>query len=194
MSVLYRRVCVLVCSLRAFLMPVLILVLIPAVSQSAEKNSVGLEQMRLASAVGARCSGFYDGVYALLHNMEKEGDEASLTVINSNWPGLNKRYVFRQSTSAMLLTDIFIRQMNQTFEPKQLFSLQSFAEDYVNSRKAAMAWTNQSVMIDIQKQQREQCEHILQITKRNGTLRDDMINNAMQKRSVALGVDLKMME
>ena len=194
MSVLSRRVCLLVCSARAFLVSALILVLVPAISQSAEKSSVGLEQMRLASAVGARCSGFYDGVFALLHNMEKEADGASLAVIKSNWPGVNKRYVFRQSTSAMLLTDIFIKQMNQTFEPKELFSLQGFAQDYVSSRKAAMAWKNQPVMNDIQKQQHEQCEHVLQITKRNGTLRDEMINSAMEKRSVALGVELEVME
>lgn len=186
MSVLSRQVCVSVCLVGALL--------IPAVSQASEKNSVGLEQMRLASAVGARCSGFYDGVFALLHNMEEEANLVSLSVIKSNWPGVNKRYVFRQSTASMLLTDIFIQQMNQKFSPKELFSLQSFTQDYVGSRKAAMAWKNQPAMNDIQKQQREQCEHILQITKRNGTLRDDMINNAMEKRSVALGVDLKVMK
>ncbi len=130
----------------------------------------------------------------MLHNMETEADEISLAAIKSNWPSVNKRYAFRQSTSAMLLTDIFIKQMNLTFSPNELFSLQSFAQDYVSSRKAAMAWKNQPVMNDAQKQQREQCQHILQITKRNGTLRDDMINNAMEKRSVALGVDLKMMD
>lgn len=190
MSVLFRRVCVLACLASVLL----ISTLMPGVSQSAEKSSVGLEQMRLASAVGARCSGFYDGVFALLHNMEEEANVVSLSVIKSNWPGVNKRYAFRQSTSAMLLTDIFIKQMNQKFMPKELFSLQSFAQDYVGSRKAAMAWKNQPAMNDLQKQQREQCEHILQITKRNGTLREDMINNAMEKRSVALGVDLKDME
>lgn len=185
MSALYRRVSLLAC---------LVGFLVPTALQSAEKNSVGLEQMRLASAVGAQCSGFYDGVFALLHNMEKKGDSESLTAIKSNWPGVNKRYVFRQSTSAMLLTDIFIKQMNQKFAPEELFSLQSFTEDYVSSRKAAMAWENQPVENDIQKQQRKQCEHILQITKRNGTLRDEMVNNAMEKRAVALGVDLKRME
>ena len=186
MSFLSRQVCVLVCVVNTFL--------IPAVSYSAEKNTVGLEQMRLASAVGARCSGFYDGVFALLHNMEQEVDDASLSVTKRNWPGVNKRYVFRQSTSAMLLTDIFIKQMNQKFSPKELFSLQSFAQDYVSSRKAAMAWKDKPVLNGAQKQQREQCEHILQITKRNGTLRDDMINSAMEKRAEALGVDLKNMQ
>ncbi len=186
MSALYRRVSLLAC-----LVGVLAL---PAASQSAEKSNVGLEKMRLASAVGAQCSGFYDGVFALLHNMETEGDGESLSAIKNNWPSVNKRYVFRQSTSAMLLTDIFIKQMNQKFAPRELFSLQSFTQDYVSSRKAAMAWENQPAENDIQKQQREQCEHILQITKRNGTLRDEMINNAMEKRAVALGVDLKGME
>lgn len=186
MSALYRRVSLLVCLVGVLM--------VPGLSQSAEKSSVGLDQMRLASAVGARCSGFYDGVFALLHNMEKEGDSGSLSAMKNNWPSVNKRYVFRQSTSAMLLTDIFIKQMNQKFSPKELFSLQSFTQDYVGSRKAAMAWKDQPVENDIQKQQREQCEHILQLTKRNGTLRDDMINNAMEKRAVALGVDLKGME
>lgn len=183
MSVFCLRICAIAST--AFLL------LASSSSQSAEKNSVGLEQMKLASSIGAQCSGFYDGVFALLHNMETKGDDESLAIIKSHWSGVNKRYVFRQSTSAMLMTDIFIKQMNQKFVPEKSFSMQSFTQDYVNSRKSAMAWKDQPVANAVQKQQRDQCDHILQITKRNGTLREEVINNAMEKRSEALGIDLK---
>lgn len=186
MSVLFRRVVGVSCSVLVLMLPV--------ASESAEKESVGLDQMKLASSMGARCSGFYDGVFALLHNLDQAADEQSLGVIQSNWPGVNRRYVFRQSTSAMLMTGIFIKQMNQKFTLEEDFSFQSFSQDYVASRKAAMGWKNNQINNDAQIQQRQQCEHILQITKKNGTLNDQVINEAMAKRSVALGVDLKLMD
>ena len=186
MSVLLRRVVGISCS-------VLVLAL-PVVSESAEKSSVGLEQMKLASSVGARCSGFYDGVFALLHNLGQAADEQALGVIQKNWPGINKRYLFRQSTSAMLMTGIFVKQMNQKFTLEESFSFQSFSQDYVSSRKTAMAWKDGKASNEIQNRQRQQCEHIIEITKNNGTLSDGVINDAMEKRSVALGVDLKLLD
>ncbi|BBB30078.1 hypothetical protein [Neptunomonas japonica] len=184
MSVLFRRV--VGCSV--------LVLMFPLVSESAEKSRVGLEKMKLASSVGAKCSGFYDGVFALLHNLDQAADHQALGVIQKNWPGINKRYLFRQSTSTMLMTGIFIKQMNQKFTLKESFSFQSFSQDYVLSRKSAMAWKDGKTDNEEQKRQHQQCEHILQITKNNGTLSDRVINAAMQKRSVALGVDLKSMD
>ncbi|WP_293265847.1 hypothetical protein [Neptunomonas sp.] len=182
MSGLFRRMCILVCSSVALTVPLL---------TAAEENRVGLEQMKLATSVGARCSGFYDGMFALLHNLSQGSDVQALGVVKGNWEGLDKRYVFRQSTSAMLMTGIFIKQMNQKFTSEQRFSFQSFSQDYVSSRKAAMSWKDDENYNTELGQQRQQCEHILQIAMRNGTLNKQMIDGAMQKRSIALGVDLQ---
>ncbi|SIS76029.1 hypothetical protein [Neptunomonas antarctica] len=172
-----------------------LLVVIPfsisSVSGAAEKSSVGLEQMRFASALGASCSGFYDGTYALLHNLEAEGNGESLAVLRNNWPAVSKRYAFRQSTSAMLMTSIFIKQINQRFKPEVAFSLQSFTAEYVKSRKAAMGWQDGQEAGQNMLLQQQQCEHIILISKNNGTLNDALIDSAMEKRSVALGVDLE---
>ncbi|WP_028468791.1 hypothetical protein [Neptunomonas japonica] len=186
MSVLFRRVVGVGCSVLVLLLPV--------VSESAEKSRVGLEKMKLASSVGAKCSGFYDGVFALLHNLDQAADQQALNVIQKSWPGINKRYLFRQSTSAMLMTGIFIKQINQKFTLEENFSFQSFSQDYVSSRKSAMAWQDGKAANEAQSRQHQQCEHILQITKNNGTLSDRVINAAMEKRSMALGVDLKSMD
>jgi hypothetical protein len=186
MSALIRRVIRVGCSVLVLMLPI--------ESNAAENTDVALEQMKLASSVGARCSGFYDGVYALLHNLDQAVDAPALGVIQKNWPGISKRYVFRQSTSAMLMTGIFIKQMNKRFSLKEEFSFQSFSQDYVASRKAAMNWENSTVNNDAQAQQRQQCGHILQIAKKNGTLNDQVINSAMEKRAVALGVDLTLMK
>jgi hypothetical protein len=164
---------------------------IPSVSIAAGKSGVGLEQMQLASSLGASCSGLYDGVYALLHNLEAEGNSKSLAALRNSWPAVNKRYAFRQSTSAMLMTSIFIKQINQRFKPEVPFSLQSFAADYVKSRKAAMAWQDSQEADQGMRLQQQQCEHIILISKNNGTLNEAVIDAAMQRRSVALGIDLE---
>ncbi|QEQ96468.1 hypothetical protein [Neptunomonas concharum] len=158
-------------------------------SFTSAESSVGIEQMKLASSVGASCSGFYDGVYRLLHNMEDEQGERLLE-LKQIWPGVNKRFVFRQSTSSMLMTDIFIRQLNHRFKPEPALSLQTFSDEYVGSRQKAMGWDNSMQANDTFLNQHKQCEHILKISRQNGTLTEERINGAMVQRANALGLDL----
>lgn len=156
----------------------------------AAEQPVGLAQMKQASALGAQCSGFYDGVSKLIENKREDNDLKAIAKVKSLWPEFDARYLFRQSTSAMLMTDIFISQMNQRFKPAQPFTLQSFTEDYVNARKAAINWQDGPAQNQAMNQRRQQCAHILKITQDKGTLRDEMVGRAMEQRARALGIDL----
>ena len=92
----------------------------------------------------------------------------------------------------MLLTDIFIGQINQGFQPEPPLTLQTFTEDYVAQRKQSMAWVNGEMRNKQLSAKREQCEHVLLISKNNKTINDEMINRAVEQRAKALG--LKMSE
>lgn len=156
----------------------------------AAGQPVGMAQMKQASAIGAQCSGFYDGVSKLIENKKEDNDLKALSRVKSLWPEFSPRYLFRQSTAAMLMTDIFIGQMNQRFNPPQPFTLQSFTEDYVNARKEAINWQDTTAYNQTLDQRRQQCAHILKITQDKGTLRDAMVTGAMEQRAKALGIDL----
>lgn len=168
-----------------------LMMLVGSVAVADEKPKVSIDQMKLAASVAASCSGFYDGTFALMQNLASR-NELEGSALFKVWPRVNKRFVFRQSTASMLLTDIFIGQINQGFKPEPLLTLQTFTEDYVAQRKQSMAWVNGEMRNQQLSAKREQCEHVLLISKNNKTINDEMINRAVEQRAKALG--LKMSE
>lgn len=152
----------------------------------ADTSAVSVEQMRQAASAGAVCSGFYDGVYRLV---DKAGDaeRQQLAQISTE---LDRAHVFRWSTSAMLMTDIFIRQTNRHLHPDPAWTLQTFSQDYVAARKQAMGWQAGKSITQLQQQQTH-CQHILTLATKNGSLNETMIDQAVAQRAKALGLELE---
>ncbi len=169
-----------------------VLLLTCSMANAADKPKVTIEQMKLAASVAASCSGFYDGVYALMQNLASR-NQLEGNALFKIWPRVNKRFVFRQSTASMLMTDIFIGQINQGFNPNPALSLQTFTDDYVAQRKQSMGWVNGDVRNAQLLAKKEQCEHILLISKNNKTISDEMINRAVEQRAKALGLKMNEM-
>ncbi|RVU32817.1 MULTISPECIES: hypothetical protein [Neptunomonas] len=168
-----------------------ILAMFGSVSAAADaKSAVGLQQMKQASEIGASCTGFYDGVYALLHRMQKDADSAGLEQLKMVWPGIDQSSVFRQSTASMLMTDIFIAKINQSFDVDPPMTLQNFSQQYVESRKSTMDWKHSITGNAILERMRDQCEQIIRISVERGTLREGMLNKAIKQRARALGIEV----
>lgn len=167
--------------------------ILPLTIQAAEQE-VGIAQIKKASALGASCSGYYDGVFALLHNLKQNDEQEKIESLQTLWPEIGQKLAFRQATSAMVMTDIFISQINQNVTSDQAVSLQTFSEDYVSSRKRTMQWDGKAKDSKRFSDTLTQCEHILQIMQNNKTLSVELINSAVQQRAQALGVDLSVVD
>ncbi len=157
----------------------------------SQTNSVDVEQVRLATSVGAQCAGYYDGLYALVHNLDEAKSHVMLTDLKSVVQGLSKQDLFEYSTASIIMTKGFIALLNQTVKPATPYTLESFREDYVGFRRQSMAWKNTDADNRYIDEMHQQCERVLSISYGNGTLTDEQVSAAVKKRAHARGVELE---
>jgi ribosome-binding protein aMBF1 (putative translation factor) len=153
-------------------------------------ESVDTSQIELAARIGAQCSGFYDGVFALMQNLESNKQSIMLDELEEALPGLSQTTVFRDSTASILLTRQFLALLNNSVKPEKPFTLEDYREDYIQFRREAMGWSKGEVEAQFFTDMHNQCQHIQSISEKNGSLTLEMLNSAVEKRASALGVAL----
>ena len=153
-------------------------------------ESVDTSQIELATRIGAQCSGFYDGLFALMQNLEGNKQSIMQDELKTALPNLDKRMVFRDSTASIVLTRQFIALLNNAVKPEKPFTLEDYREDYVQFRRESMAWSKGEVEIQFFADMHKQCQHVQSISEKNGSLTEAMLDKAVEKRAHALGVTL----
>lgn len=154
------------------------------------ENQVSIDQVKRAAGFGAECSGFYDGLFAVLHK-----PTASQTdFLQTHWSELGQRTAFLESTAAMLMTDIFIRQINRNLPVEKNLTLEDFSQLYVSSRQRISRWQGRDSDKEFILKEKDKCMNIINIVKNNGTLTPEMLKRATAQRAKALGVDLEALD